>query len=119
MDEITQAVAVNSIIGEGSEFRGEFKVKNLLRIDGYFKGTIFTDEGKILIGRTGKVETDIKAAVVVVGGEVIGNILATKRVVLLSSSRVKGDIVTPALIVEEGCVFEGRCTINKEPIKLT
>ena len=29
---------VNSIIGEGSEFRGEFTINGLLRIDGKFKG---------------------------------------------------------------------------------
>jgi cytoskeletal protein CcmA (bactofilin family) len=115
MVESTESLTINSIIGEGSEFRGEFKVKNLLRIDGYFKGTIIT-EGKVLIGKTGKVETDIKAGIVVVGGEVMGNILATKRVVLLSTSKVKGDIITPSLILEEGCIFEGRCTINKHPL---
>ncbi len=39
---------VNSIIGEGSEFKGEFNINGLLRIDGKFKGTIQTD-GKVLI----------------------------------------------------------------------
>jgi len=114
MVESTETLVINSIIGEGSEFRGEFKVKNLLRIDGYFKGTILT-EGKVLIGKTGKVESDVRAGIVVVGGELIGNILATKRVVLLSTSRVKGDIISPTLILEEGCIFEGRCTVNREP----
>lgn len=115
MVESTETLTINSIIGEGSEFRGEFKVKDLLRIDGYFKGTILT-KGKVLIGRTGKVETDIQAGIVVVGGEVYGNILASKRVVLLTTSKVKGDIITPSLILEEGCIFEGRCTVNKEPL---
>ncbi len=115
MVESTETLVINSIIGEGSEFRGEFKVKNLLRIDGYFKGTILT-EGKVLIGKTGKVESDVRAGIVVVGGELVGNILATKRVVLLSTSRVKGDIISPALILEEGCIFEGRCTVNREAI---
>jgi cytoskeletal protein CcmA (bactofilin family) len=115
MVESTETLVINSIIGEGSEFRGEFKVKNLLRIDGYFKGTILT-EGKVLIGKTGKVESDVRAGIVVVGGELIGNILVTKRVVLLSTCKVKGDIIAPALILEEGCIFEGRCTVNREAI---
>ncbi len=115
MVESTEILNINSIIGEGSEFRGEFKIKDLLRIDGYLKGLIITD-GKVLIGKTGKVETDIRASIVVVGGEIIGNIFATKRVVLLSTANVKGDIITPSLILEEGCIFEGRCTINKSPL---
>jgi len=112
MAESTESLIVNSIIGEGSEFRGEFKIKDLLRIDGYFKGTIITD-GKVLIGRTGEVDTDIQAGIVVVGGEVRGNIIAKKRVVLLSTSRLFGDVITPSLVVEEGTIFQGRCTINK------
>lgn len=112
MAEPTESLILNSIIGEGSEFRGEFKIKDLLRIDGYFKGTIMTD-GKVLIGRTGQVDTDIQAGIVVVGGEVRGNIIASKRIVLLSTCRLHGDLITPSLIVEEGAIFEGRCTINR------
>lgn len=112
MADSTETLILNSLIGEGSEFRGEFKVKDLIRIDGYFKGNIIT-EGKVLVGKTGVVETNIDAGTVVVGGEVRGNINADKRVVLLSTCRLYGDIVTGSLVIEEGVIFEGRCTINR------
>lgn len=112
MVDSTENLVVNSLIGEGSEFRGEFRVKDLIRIDGFFKGNIIT-EGKVLVGQSGKVETDIRAGIVVIGGEVIGSIHAEKRVILLSTAHLSGDIVTRSLVVEEGVVFEGRCTINK------
>ncbi len=102
---------VNSIIGEGSEFKGEFKVNGLLRIDGKFKGTIETD-GKVLIGKTGEAITDIKARVVVIGGTVRGNIFAVERIIMLSTGQIKGNIITPSLIMEDGVIFEGNCTIN-------
>ncbi len=111
MAESTESLIVNSLIGEGSEFRGEFKVKDLIRIDGYFKGLIET-EGKVLVGQSGLVDTDIRAGIVVVGGEIRGSIQAKTRVVLLSTGKLYGDIVTPSLIVEDGTVFQGRCTIN-------
>ena len=104
---------VNSIIGEGSEFKGEFTINGLLRIDGKFKGTIVTD-GKVLIGQTGEAITDIKANVVVVGGKVRGNIFATERVIMLSTAHVEGNIITSGLVMEDGVVFEGNCTINKK-----
>ena len=103
---------VNSIIGTGSEFKGEFKINGLLRIDGHFQGTIET-EGKVLIGQSGEAVTDIKARLVVVGGTVRGNIFATERVILLSTGRINGNIITPSLIMEDGVAFEGNCTINK------
>lgn len=107
---------VNSIIGEGSEFKGEFKINGLLRIDGKFQGTIETD-GKVLIGQAGEALTDIQARLVVVGGTVRGNIFATERVIFLSTGVIKGNIITPSLIMEDGVIFEGNCTINKKPEK--
>lgn len=102
---------VNSVIGEGAEFTGEFRFPGLIRIDGKFRGLIETT-GKVLVGKTGIIDTDIRARVVVAGGEIRGNIYASERVTLLSSCRLEGDIVTPRLIVEEGVVFKGKCTIN-------
>jgi cytoskeletal protein CcmA (bactofilin family) len=108
----TEDNIVNSIIGEGSEFTGEFKMNGLLRIDGRFKGTIETD-GKVLIGQSGSAVTDIKARLVVVGGYIKGNIFATERVVFLSSGEIIGNIITPSIVMEDGVKFEGNCTINK------
>ena len=106
---------VNSIIGEGSEFKGEFKINGLLRIDGQFMGTIETD-GKVLIGKSGKATTDITASVVVIGGTVRGNVFAGERVIMLSTGQIKGNIITPSLVMEDGVEFEGNCIINKESL---
>jgi cytoskeletal protein CcmA (bactofilin family) len=105
---------VNSIIGEGSEFKGEFTINGLLRIDGKFKGTIETD-GKVLIGKSGEANTDIKARVVVIGGAVRGNIFALERVIMLSTGQMYGNIITPSLVMEDGVFFDGNCVINKKP----
>jgi len=102
---------INSVIGEGAEFVGEFRFPGLIRIDGKFRGTLETD-GKVLIGKTGVVDTDIKARIVVAGGQIQGNIYASEKVTLLSSCRLVGDIVTPKLIIEDGVVFQGKCTIH-------
>ncbi len=105
---------VNSIIGEGSEFRGEFKINGLLRVDGKFTGTIET-EGKVLIGQAGEAVTDISARIVIIGGTVKGNVYATERVILLSTGVVTGNIITPSIVMEEGSTFDGQCVINKRP----
>ena len=70
-------------------------------------------DGKVLIGEKGVVDTDIHAAIVVVGGEVRGSIIAEDRVTLLSTSRVYGNIVTKHIFAEEGVIFEGTCKINQ------
>lgn len=112
LNRIDEDNIINSIIGAGSEFKGEFKINGLLRIDGKFQGTIDT-HGKVLIGQSGDAITDIKAKLVVVGGKVSGNIYATERVILLSTGDIKGNIITPSLVMEEGVKFDGNCVINK------
>ncbi len=113
MNKNNNSGIVNSIIGHGSEVKGEFKFQGVLRIDGVFSGELKSD-GKVIIGRTGHVKTDIKAGTIVIGGLIEGNVYATKQVNLLATGQLQGDIITPSLIVEEGVIFEGNCIINKD-----
>lgn len=101
---------VNSYIGEGTKFRGEFDLEGLLKIDGDFSGSIRTT-GKVWIGSTGRVEGDIKATTVVIGGVLKGNVEVTGKVDVLSTGMVLGNIVTPRLIVAEGVIINGNCKV--------
>ena len=104
---------VNSFIGENTKFHGDILLQGLMRIDGDFAGSVST-EGKVIIGKTGRAECTVKARTVVVGGVVKGNILATEKVVILSSGIVLGNISAPRLIVEEGVLLHGKCKINEK-----
>ncbi|MCD6122406.1 MAG: polymer-forming cytoskeletal protein [Spirochaetales bacterium] len=103
---------INSIIGEGTRFKGEFDLNGLLRIDGDFSGTVRT-KGKVLVGSNGRAVCTIYGATVVVGGVIHGNIFATEKVILLSTGMMIGNILTPRLIIEEGVLFDGNCRIEE------
>ncbi len=107
---------LNSIIGEGTRFKGEFDLNGLLRIDGDFSGTIRT-KGKILIGLNGRAECNIYAETIVVGGIVKGNLFPTEKVVILSTGMMIGNINAPRLIVEEGVVLNGSFKITGQKIQ--
>lgn len=112
---VREDLVVNSIIGEGTKFRGDFELNGLLRIDGGFNGTI-ESEGKVLIGRHGAaVSPKIKAGIVIVGGNVDGNIFASEKVTILSTGVINGDIETPRLIAEEGVMLNGLVKIVEAP----
>lgn len=104
---------INSIIGEGTRFNGEFDLNGLLRVDGDFCGTVRT-KGKVLVGKNGRAECTIYAGTVVVGGIVRGNIFADEKVVILSTGIVLGNVTSPRFIVEEGVIFNGNCRIVHE-----
>ena len=114
MDEYTKNQSrINSIIGEGTRFRGDIQLQGLLRIDGDFQGNIKTD-GRVLIGRSGRAQCLIEADTVVVGGILKGDIRAESKIVLLSTAMVIGDIRSPQMIVEEGVIIHGYCTVSRD-----
>jgi cytoskeletal protein CcmA (bactofilin family) len=111
--QLPDSAYINSIIGEGTRFSGEFDLNGLLRIDGDFCGTVRT-KGKVLVGKNGRAECTIYAGTVVVGGIVKGNIFAEEKVVILSTGIVLGNISSPRFIVEEGVILNGICKIVQD-----
>lgn len=104
-------IEANSAIGENSFLEGRFLVKGNMRIDGTFEGKALQVD-QLQIGAKAKVKTNINATSVVIEGLVIGNISATRRILLLSTARVLGELKTPELIIQDGVILEGRCTIS-------
>jgi len=103
----------SNVIGENSYFTGTFIINGSLRIDGRFEGKYLQAE-QLYIGRGGKIKTNINAVSVIVEGLIIGNITASSRILLMPSAKVYGDIKTPELIIQNGVILEGRCTIAND-----
>ncbi len=103
----------NNIIGENSFFTGNFVINGSLKIDGRFEGKYLQAE-QLYIGQGGKLKTNISAVSVIVEGLILGNISATSRVILMPTAMVYGDIKTPELIIQNGVILEGRCTISND-----
>jgi len=111
--EEKQSGEINALLGRGASFEGKLSFEGTVRIDGTFKGEIYTDD-VLVIGDGAKVDAEIKAGSVMVNGEVKGNIVATKGVDLHRPARVLGNITTPALEIEKGVIFEGSCSMKMD-----
>ncbi len=101
----------DTLIAAGSSCEGMLSVKGNLRIDGKFEGKVLVVD-QLQVGQRGRVRTNIEAASVVVEGMIIGNIAASRRILLLATARVLGDLRTPELIIQDGVILEGKCTIS-------
>lgn len=111
---------LNGFVGNGTVMAGEASFKGMLRVDGHLTGRITSEDGTLLIGTNGQVDANIKVAVATIHGTVNGDIVATKRIELGRSAKVVGNIQTPALVIEQGAIFEGSCLMsqkNKEKVK--
>ena len=91
-----------------SLFNGVIRFKNSLRIDGDYTGKVDA-EGLLVLGPQSKMKGDIVCDEVIIGGEVRGNVFARKRLELLESAKLYGDIKTSKLKIADGVVFEGQC----------
>jgi cytoskeletal protein CcmA (bactofilin family) len=97
---------VAAVIDQGCEFEGKLCFHGVVRINGVFKGQIFTPD-TLIIGEGARVYGDVSAGVVIVSGEFEGNVDAKQRLEIHRPAILKGDIHTPSLRLEEGAVFEG------------
>lgn len=97
----------DTTLGEGVVFKGELSFQRLLRIDGQFEGAL-QSEGKLIVGPSGIVKSNIKMREAVIEGRIEGNITVTERLELRSTAQVTGDIQAGMLSVEEGVVLNGK-----------
>src|SRR5437870_2065531 len=97
-----------TFLGKGAQFKGIIHFEGTIRIDGRLEGEIHT-KGTLMVGEHAVIEGDIHADVVVSGGQINGNIVASEKVQLLSTGIVTGTIKTPLLSVEEGVRLHGMC----------
>ncbi|HEX8652664.1 MAG TPA: polymer-forming cytoskeletal protein [Pyrinomonadaceae bacterium] len=100
---------LNGFVGGGTVFTGEAAFKGMLRVDGRLKGHIASQDGTLIVGTNGQVDADIEVSVATIHGTVNGDIIATKRIEIGRTSKVIGNIQTPALVIEQGAIFEGSC----------
>ncbi len=108
--------AATSVIDQGCELEGRLTSVGTLVMNGKFRGELVSSD-TLLVGETGHVEAGVQVGIAIVSGQITGNISARERIELRSTARVFGDIVTPVLILEEGVVFDGRCTMKGEELR--
>ena len=105
---------LNGFLDEGTEFSGELRFRDVLRIDGRAKGRIVSDN-TLLIGETGFVDAEIDCGIVSIRGRVSGEVRGRQRIELLSGCRVQARLVSPKLLIEDGAFFEGDCQMGEAP----
>jgi cytoskeletal protein CcmA (bactofilin family) len=103
---------MNTIVGKDTTISGTMEVSGTLRVDGVVKGDVIVSD-TVAVGPTGMVEANVKTKIAVVSGAVKGNIHATERIELQAKANITGDLVTKALVIEQGALFHGNCNMKQ------
>src|ERR1051325_3671770 len=106
---------ITTLLGRGSEFEGKLTFEGTVRVDGKLAGEIFSED-VLVVGEGAQVSAETAGGVIIVEGNVTGNIRAKRAVELHAPARVKGNIETPSLYVDKGVMFEGNCKMENMTI---
>lgn len=104
---------LSGFVGHGTTLTGETEFHAMLRVDGHLIGTVTSETGTLIIGTNGQVDANVSVAAAMINGTVNGDVLATEKLQLGRTARVLGNIQSPRLIVEEGAILEGSCSMLK------
>lgn len=102
---------LSGFVGAGTKLTGETNFDSMLRVDGHLTGTVTSDNGTLIVGATGQVDANINVAAAMVNGAVNGDIIASEKLELGRTARVVGNIQAPRLIIADGAILEGNCSM--------
>jgi len=105
-----------SVIASGMKIIGDIESTGVVKIEGTVEGAV-RGARQLLLGRQGTVHGDIRAQEVVIGGTVVGTIVAEERVEIQGTSSVKGDIHTKSIVVLEGGVINGTVRMGDAAVR--
>jgi len=102
-------------IGKSVVIKGELSGSEDLVIEGTVEGKVELSEHVLTVGSHAKIKAEVFAKIVIVLGEVVGNIAASEKVDIRDSGSVDGDILSPRVAIAEGAHLRGSVDMQKKP----
>lgn len=104
-------VPTATVIGPGITVKGELHGEGSLTLLGRFEGEIVLN-GTLHVGPEARVEANITAHSIVVGGMVRGNLSADTRVEILPTGALTGTVKSGSLAAADGATVKGEVWIE-------
>ncbi len=102
---------ISGFLDRDVQLKGEISFKETLRIDGKFEGIIRSSKN-LVVGESADVNAEVEVETLSVSGRLRGSAKASERIELFSTARVQSNLATKILVIQEGAVFEGNCSMS-------
>ncbi len=112
-DSSRRKASAPSILSSDLQVVGKIESAGAIQIDGQIDGTVRCKS--LVVGRHGIIKGEIIADEITVSGRVAGDIRG-RKVELLSSAEVEGDILHEFLVVQSGACLNGNCRHSENPL---
>jgi cytoskeletal protein CcmA (bactofilin family) len=101
---------IETLIGEQCNIVGNLNGGGLLKVDGSIDGDILWQDD-VILGVFSIFNGNLSCKSAIVSGKVIGNIICEEALTIESSGKISGDITVKKLVVKEGGILDGKCTM--------
>ncbi len=106
-----------SVIDHRCEIEGRLTFGGTLILNGKFQGEISSSD-TLIVGEAGDLRADVRVGVAIISGQIEGQITALERVELRGNAQIRGNIVTPMLVLDKGVIFNGHCKMKGEDLQV-
>jgi cytoskeletal protein CcmA (bactofilin family) len=103
-----------TVIGEHISIEGTVRANEDILIDGMLKGTIEVKSHRLAVGPKGKIEADVEAENVSIGGKMVGNILAHNKVHITQFADFTGQIKARRIAIEDGAYLKASIELQRD-----
>ena len=102
---------LTAFLGTGTRITGTLVFEGPSRIEGHVEGEVSAQD-TLTVGESAVVNARIKGSLIVIHGTVTGDVVAHTRLEIRAPGKVIGDVTTPCLVINEGAILEGRCSMR-------
>jgi cytoskeletal protein CcmA (bactofilin family) len=110
---------VPACVSQGIKIKGEVMGTEELFVDGVIEGKITLSNSGVTVGPNGTVKADISAREIVLRGIAEGKFTAEQRIQIWHTARVKGELKSERISIEDGAELHGKVEAGKEISKPT
>ena len=109
---------IDTLVGSGTELRGDVYFKDGLHIDGVVKGNVIAtgDSSMLTMSENGRIEGEVRVHNLVLNGTVEGDVHATEHIELASAARVKGNVYYNLIEMAMGAEVNGNLVHKAEKL---
>ncbi len=104
-------------IGPSIFIKGDLTGDEDLVIEGRVEGKVDLKQNNVTVGRNGRVKADVYGQVVIIEGEVDGNVFARDQAILRQAGAIRGNITAPRVVLEDGSRFKGSIDMETKEAK--
>ncbi|MEO8223459.1 MAG: polymer-forming cytoskeletal protein [Gammaproteobacteria bacterium] len=106
-----------AVIGPSIQIEGTLRGQEDVFVEGEVTGTIQLQNNTLTIGSQGKIKADVYANTVFVEGSMDGDLFGSEQVIIRKSAKVRGNITSPRVSLEDGATFKGSIEMDPESVK--